>query len=382
MGGVETQAKALAKKLMENGVEIFVITRQRTSNLKKIENIDGIPVIRISPKGPGKFRRWEMIPFALLHLIKMRHKYDVLLVPAFRTLGMPAVIACLLFKKKCILKAENNGEMSGEFFNIGLSKKMGLSIHYIKPFLMIRNRLLRKAHFFVSFSSQISKELADNQVHKKKIVELPNGIDIQKFSPASSDEKIKLRQRLGIPEDKVIAVFTGRLVSWKGLPLLVKVWLEIVSSNPDAVLVLVGAGGEDIHNCEDDLRNFVKDNTLEANVIFTGNVENVHEFLKAADLFVFPSENEAFGNSIIEAMACGLPVITTRTGGPKDIITDKENGLKVTANDFDELFCAINTLITDKSLGVKLGKTARSTVEDNYSIDIVANKYIQLFSSD
>ncbi|MCX9085645.1 MAG: glycosyltransferase family 4 protein [Candidatus Methanoperedens sp.] len=378
---METQAKTLAKKLMENGVEILVITRQRTSNLKKKETIDGIPVTRIPPIGPGKFRRWEMMPFAFLYLLKMRRKYDVLFVPAFRTLGLPAVIVSILFKKKCILKAENNGEMSGEFFEIGFSKKLGLPINYFKIFLLLRNRLLRRANYFISFSSQISDELKSNQVPGYKIVELPNGIDINKFSPSSPDEKIKLRQKLGIPENKVIAVFTGRLVSWKGLPLLVRVWSKVVSNNPDAVLVLVGGGGEDIHNCEDDLRNFVGDNNLEANVIFTGNVENVTEYLKSADIFVFPSENEAFGNSIIEAMACGLPVITTRTGGPKDIITENENGLKVTANDFNELHDAINTLIKDRNLGSKLGQNARSTAQEKYSIDTITRKYIQLFIS-
>ena len=88
-----------------------------------------------------------------------------------------------------------------------------------------------------------------------------------------------------------------------------RVWLEVQRQHPNVKLLVVGAGGLDIHNCEAELKAYVIANGLQDSVHFTGSVENVHEYLQVADIFVFPTENEAFGISLIEAMACGLPAI-------------------------------------------------------------------------
>lgn len=373
VGGMETQAKLLAEELIKNNVETIILTRKLTSNLKKREKIGDVLIIRIPPAGHGNLKRWQILPIAFLYLIILRNKYEYLMVSGFKTLGISAVIASKLLKKKCILKADNKGELSGEFFEPGL-RKLRLSIKFFKPFLLMRNWLLKKADFFVSISSQISYELIDFKVPKNKIINIPNGVDIIKFCPVVFEEKMKLRHNLGISKNQVIAIYTGRLAPYKGVTLLVNIWKKIVLNHPEAVLYILGGGEE-----ETKLKYFVKYNKLETNVIFTDNVENVDEYLKAADIFVFPSKNEAFGISLIEAMACGLPVITTLEGGIKDIISNKNNGIAVPANDFIEFYDAVNMIIEDKTLAASLGKEARKTVEAKYSIEIIVKKYLELF---
>jgi glycosyltransferase involved in cell wall biosynthesis len=82
-----------------------------------------------------------------------------------------------------------------------------------------------------------------------------------------------LRKQLGLPETHTIAVYTGRLVSYKGLPLLLEVWKDIQNQHKNVLLLLVGTGGLDIHNCEADLHEYVKSNDLEQSVHFTGSVK-------------------------------------------------------------------------------------------------------------
>jgi GT2 family glycosyltransferase len=94
-------------------------------------------------------------------------------------------------------------------------------------------------------------------------------------------------------------------------------------------LVLVGEGGGDLDACEDELRRYVAQHTLEGRVRFTGAVDNVPDWLRAADAFVFPTENEAFGLSLVEAMACGLPSVSTVVGGLAEIVQDGVNALVV-----------------------------------------------------
>jgi glycosyltransferase involved in cell wall biosynthesis len=184
---------------------------------------------------------------------------------------------------------------------------------------------------------------------------------------------------LGLPQTGKIAIYTGRLVSYKGLPLLLRVWQEIQRNHPQVSLVLVGTGGLDIHNCEGDLKAYVEANGLQQSVHFTGSVQNVPEYLQASDMFVFPTENDAFPSSLVEAMTCRLPVITTPVGAIKTIVSDQKNGLLVQPGDFQQLCQAIETLLTDPKLAARLGQAGWQTVQDNYSAEIVTRKYINVF---
>jgi glycosyltransferase involved in cell wall biosynthesis len=123
----------------------------------------------------------------------------------------------------------------------------------------------------------------------------------------------------------------------------------------------------------------VQENQLNHSVYFTGDVQNVHEYLQTSDIFVFPTENDAFPLSLIEAMACGLPVISTHIGGIKDILKHRQNGLVVKPGDFQELYGALDLMIADDALLTSLGKAARQTIQDKYSTDIVTKKYIEMF---
>jgi glycosyltransferase involved in cell wall biosynthesis len=146
-------------------------------------------------------------------------------------------------------------------------------------------------------------------------------------------------------------------------------------------LLLAGTGGLDIHNCEAELREYVKSARLEKEVIFLGAVHNVPEYLQAADLFAFPTENDAFPSSIVEAMACALPVVTTPVGAIKTIVTQWETGLLVQPGNFEQLFKALDIMLSDKALASCLGQAGRQIVEERYSAGTTVGEYLSLFES-
>jgi hypothetical protein len=146
------------------------------------------------------------------------------------------------------------------------------------------------------------------------------------------------------------------------------------------VLVLVGEGGGDMHDCEPALRAFVARHGLESQVRFTGPVSNVQDWLQAADVFVFPTENEAFGLSLVEAMACGLPAVTTRVGGLRDFVEHGVNAWAIEPGDAAGLTAGLRALLTDAALAARLGATARETVLARFGEDAVAHAYEQLLS--
>lgn len=380
MGGGETQARALAEGLAARGFEVMVLTRRSDASFRKTERFGSVKVHRLPPVGSQHLKKWGFMLTSLLALMRMRRQYDLIFVSGFRALGISAMIIRLLLKKPCVLKADSLGEMSGDFFSAGLAI-YGLrpSSPGVRLFLRARNSLLRRADCFVAISSAVFSELVGRGVSPGKIAEIPNSVDVARFCPVDAQQKRLLRQVLHLPENGTIVIYTGRLVSYKGLPLLLEVWRAIKSSCQQVHLVLVGTGGLDIHNCEAELKAYVAANEVQESVRFTGRVHNVHEYLQAADIFVFPTEREAFGISLIEAMACGLPVVSTPVGGVKDILQDRQNGLVVQPENPQQLLEALGALITDSSLATRLGQAARQAVQDRYSAKIVTQRYVELF---
>jgi len=380
VGGGETQARTLAEGLVSNVFDVVVLTRRSHAALEKTEQFGEINVHRLPPVGHQHFKKWGLLLTSIPALLKLRQRYDLIFVSGFRVVGVTAVMVSKLLGKPCVLKADSLGEMSGEFFAAGLAK-VGLrpSSLVFRPFLWLRDIILKRADAFVAVSSEVAAELITYGVNTDIIYRIPNSVDTIQFCPVTADERYALRQKLGIPPKHRVVIFTGRLVSYKGLPLLVRVWKEIQLKHSNATLLLVGSGGLDIHACEAELRVYVSEQGLQERVHFTGDVRNVHEYLQASDIFVFPTESEAFGIALIEAMACAIPVISTHAGGVKDIVQHKQNGLVVKPGDFRQLYEALDTLITDHSLSASLGAAARQTVLDRFSTETVTQQYVQLF---
>jgi len=381
IGGGERQAQALAEGLVNNGFAVIVLTRRSDASLKKIEWWEQVAVYRLPPVGNGHIKKWGLLLTSLPALIKLRRQYDLIFVSGFRVIGLSAVLISKLLGKACVLKADSLGEMSGDFFGAGLARlRLSPSSLPFKIFLWLRNNILRRADSFVAICADVATELVTHGVNAGIIEKIPNGVDTSRFRPICHQEKHQLRRILEIPEQATIVTFTGRLVSYKGLPLLLRVWREIQRKHQQVRLLLVGSGGLDIHNCEAELRAYVSTNGLQNSVRFTGSVPNVCEFLQASDIFVFPTENEAFPLALIEAMACGLPVISTPVGGVKDILQHKHNGLVVTPRDFRQLYEALDLLIADRSLSARLGQVARQTVQDRYTANNIDREYAELFA--
>ena len=382
IGGGETQARLLAEGLVANGFSVILLTRRSDPTLKKVEQFGEVTVYRLPPVGRGQLKKWGLMLSSVPLLIKLQRQYDVIFVSGFRIVGMAAVLVSKLFGKACVLKADSQGEMSGEFFREGLAKVGASPSGWpFRLFLGVRNLVLKRADAFTAISADIATELTTVGVPPTAIQMIPNSVDTTLFCPVSERRKGDLRDKLGLPQEGKIAIYTGRLVSYKGLPLLLRVWQVIQEQHPEAYLVLVGTGGLDIHNCEADLRAYAEANGLQDSVHFTGSVhaQRVLEYLQAADLFVFPTENDAFPSSLVEAMTCRLPVIATPVGAIKTIVTHQKNGLVVQPGDFQQLCEAIEMLLTDPKLAAQLGQAGWQTVQDNYSAEIVTRKYINVF---
>jgi glycosyltransferase involved in cell wall biosynthesis len=381
VGGGETQARALAEGLAAGGAQVRLLTRRSRSVSPRREVVGGVAIRRLPPPGRGPFRKWLLALPVGWSLLRLGRDSDAVLVCGFRILGIPAVPIARAFGIPCILKADSVGEMSGSFFDAGLAR-VGLSRGSapVRAALALRHRVLRRADAFVAISSVIERELREAGIAPERIRRIPNGIDPLRFAPAAAAERAQLRERLGLPVEARVVVYTGRLVRTKGLLPLLEAWRGLVATRPDAHLVLVGAGGLDMHACEEELRAFVEEHGLGASVQFAGAVDDVSGHLRAADVFAFPSEDEAFGLSLAEAMACGLACASTDVGGLSDLLRDGENGLRVAAGSPGSLQEALGQLLDDPERRAALGREARRDALARYAIEEVVTAYERLLA--
>jgi glycosyltransferase involved in cell wall biosynthesis len=380
VGGGETQARLLAAGLIERGWSVRLVTRRSRRGTARREEIDGVAVRRLAPAGAGRLKKWGMAPGTLLELLRERESYDLIFVSGFRVLGIPATAAGLMLARPCVLKPDSLGEMSGAWYAPGLAASgIDADGRWVTGLLAARNRLLRRASAFVAISSPVERELLSCGVGRRDIHRIPNGIDVQRFRPASVELKRSLRARLGLPADGPVVTYCGRLVSYKGLPGLIRAWKRVAPRFPGAVLQLVGSGSLDLHNVEQELARQVAAEGLSDSVRLPGAVDDVPERLQASDLFVFPVRQEAFGLALVEAMACGLAAVTTRAGGLADVVTDGQDALTIPEADDDALAGALETLLGDPALRARLGAAARRTAEARFGAAAVADHYDAMF---
>jgi glycosyltransferase involved in cell wall biosynthesis len=381
IGGGETQSRTIADTLIARGFHVTLVTRHSRHDSARREQLEQLEIVRVPPSGPGRWKKWGLSLTAFPALFRSTRNADAVLVVGFRILGAPAVVAARLRGTPCLLKGDSRGEMSGEFFRAGLAQwNLTPQSLLVRLFVGLRNVLLRQADGFVTLSNEMTEEFVGCAIPRTRISRIPNGVDIERFCPAEPAERRELRHKLGLPEGP-IAVYTGRLVASKGLPLMLRAWEALYRQGLAATLVLVGEGGADIRACEPELRTFVRERRLEAIVRFAGAVTDVEDYLRAADCFLFPTTDEAFGLSLVEAMACGLPVASTAVGGIKDFLVDGQNGIVVPVGDEEALKGAIQRLIAGGPAVEALGRAARATVVSRFSREAVADAWVRLIES-
>jgi glycosyltransferase involved in cell wall biosynthesis len=243
-----------------------------------------------------------------------------------------------------------------------------------------RNLLMRDADAFVAMSEAIRREFVAAGVSPERIAHLPHGVDTRRFRPAEAGERSRLRWLLGRGESEVVFCYTGRLLRGKGLETLLSAFGEVARESPEAHLVIVGSGEGQALSVEGALRDEVRRSGLQARVTFAGRRDDVEECLRAADVFVFPSLNEALGISLVEAAACGLPAVASRTGGIVDVVRDGNTGLLVDPGDAPGLAAAMRRLLGDASQRQALGAAARERAVARFDFDASVAQYRALFA--
>jgi glycosyltransferase involved in cell wall biosynthesis len=205
---------------------------------------------------------------------------------------------------------------------------------------------------------------------RSRLLCIPGGVDMDRLHGAMPVD----RSVLGLADEDHVLIWVGRMDPIKGLETLIPAFAKVSLGEGRCKLVLVGDGPT-----RKRVDTLVRRHALGDKVLTLGRRDDVYGLLRMADAFVFPSLTEGFPNSLLEAMAVGLPVVTTDVPGCRDLVTDGENGLLVRPNDVGALHRAVEAVIGDGVLSARLGENAANHVRCHYTLDRCVDRYASLY---
>jgi len=253
---------------------------------------------------------------------------------------------------------------------------------YLKP-KFVRYMFYRMADRYVSKSNVITEIFKKSKINFSKVEEIPYSVDVRKFAPLEMSKKSELRKKLKLWENGIVILFVGGINVRKGVHLLVDAFAQIESRNPEAKLLIVGPTYKYDPKYISKIKEKIIEKKLQDKVHLTEeNADNVEEFMQCSDIFVLPSRQEGFPISIIEAMSSGLAVIGSDIPEiAKAQINNGEDGYLFPTGDVDKLAVIMEKLLRDRDEILRVSKKARKKVQENWSTEIVDDKYRKLYKS-
>jgi len=373
MGGPGRQAVTFAEKYFSKYGSVLVFCR-KMSGLPFYDYNPNIKVHNIWSLSPYVYNLEEIsfmhflisLSFSFSLIISFFRKRKEYNVVHFFGAGLPLILSTLFLKllgKKItatVLAANlgnEAGSLRGRYFFFGI----------------LMNNILKKVDFFIAMTEEIENSLRNDGFQKDRIKKIPNWVDTNKFCQIDTINNMSLRKKIGLGESFTV-LFIGRLVYRKGADLLIRAWKKVILNNPSCILILAGDGIE-----QNNLESLSKNLGIEKEVLFIGHINNAEEYLKAVDVFVLPSRQEGMPTILLDAMACGLPVIASRIGGVVDVVEDGKSGILFEPGDEAGLSFAMIKLVKDEKLRQRLGSEARRRIVEGFSIDRIAEEYIKLY---
>ena len=362
-GGAEKVAFSLAVKMAKSGHDVTVFT----SSVDFKNSHERHQLFEICRYGTVfRIARGNFSPLLLLGPLK----YHIDIAHVHFT-NPPGDLAGLLHGKtrKTPLVVTYHGDGVADYGN--LLRRMLVAFH--NRYLL--SEVLADARVIISPSDNYVNESRFLPKYIKKIITIPNGIDVDEYKACCSKEACRVR--LGLQSDEKVVLFVGNFVQYKGIDVLLRCMPEVVKIVPEVRLVLVGSG-----RIRQDLEKLARCLRIDKHVTFTGFVSENRKILyyRSSDVFALPSTMgpECFPTVILEAMACGLPIVASNISGIPELVRHCENGFLIPPQNVGALSTSLIDLLTNEDLRMKMARNSIKMVK-RYSWENIVRKTEEVY---
>ncbi|OED44767.1 hypothetical protein ACH42_06750 [Endozoicomonas sp. (ex Bugula neritina AB1)] len=346
-GGQEVRILTESEGMMAKGHQVTIACPDY-SNIYREANKRGIKTVALP------IEKKKLSSLKVMHRFLSANEFDV--INTHSSTDSWLVSLCLIWKK----------HRPG----IVRSRHLSTPVHPNRASLW----LYQKGNDFVVTTGERLRQTLhrDNGVALEKMKSVPTGIDDSKFKPAI--DKSTVRKDLGIPADKIIIGILATLRDWKGHEYLFEALTRLQS---DYHLMVIGDGPY-----RPSLEKKIDELGIRDNVSLVGNQENVVPWLQALDIFTLPSYgNEGVPQSIMQAMLCGLPIISTDVGSILEVLIPEKNGICVNTQDAVSLAEALNELITEDDKRQSYGEFSRKFALENCTLNQMVQDMEAIFQN-
>ncbi|HEX4707710.1 MAG TPA: glycosyltransferase [Candidatus Udaeobacter sp.] len=344
VNGVATTIRRMVAASANAGRDLTVVVSR--SEL----SVDNIPIKNFPPIGEFELPEYELQKLSFPPILQMldyiqREKFTEIIISTPGPVGLTGLLAAKM------LNLQTSGIYHTDFPQY---------IRILTEDSFLESVAWRYMHWFYGQldtvfvnSEEYRQSWIKHGLDPAKLKLLPRGLDTELFHPARRDPLFF--EKFGAVNGEVRLLYVGRVSREKDLDVLAAAYRRLRDQHLPIQLLVVGDGPY-----SDALAMSLPE------AIFTGYLtgKELATAYASADVFVFPSTTDTFGNVILEAQACGLPVVVSDSGGPKELVEDRANGLITKSHDAEDFARAIRTLVTDSALRQRMATAARNSVTD------------------
>ncbi len=357
VGGLENGLVNLINHMPEDRYRHVIICLTDSTDFKQRLHRDNVRVVELHKK-PGQ----DWLSFWRFYQVLKQH--GVTLVHTRNLAALEYQIPAFLAGIKHRVHSEHGWDV---FDPDGTNKKYQWLRRFLSPLVQVFIPLSKHLQDYLQYKVNIPS---------KKITRICNGVDAQKFYPGQSKN---ISECAFLNEsDKLIIGTVGRMHGVKDQMTLAQAFVSLMQMKPEYLdfvrLVMIGDGP--LH---EQAMQYLDQAQLSHCVWLPGERKDIADLMRAMDIFVLPSIAEGISNTILEAMATGLPIVATRVGGNPELVESGENGILVNPKAPDTMAKGLDTLIADTEQRKRMGLASRRRVEQQFSIDVMVANYLAVY---
>lgn len=360
-GSYEESIVSLALRLKDKGCRTIAVLCDHPPEHLKDKFINAGCIVERLDLGKSGIQKY----FSLFRILR-KHRPNLIHIRFYYIFSILPIIV-YFFGVRRIIYTDDCSDIPGQTSTYNPLKK---------KIVFLRNKLcLMFTKRIVAISKHVKSRLAKMPgTNSHEITVIYNGVNLNRFIPSTktNDER---KNRFEVPPENKVIIAVAHLIPEKGVDYFLEAAKLLLASEKNLTFLVVGKG-----NHQEKLIDLTNRLGINGNVRFLGLRDDTDEILREADIFVCPSVwNEAFGCVIAEAMGCGKPVIASKVGGIPELVEDGVTGILIPHARPEELAKAINTLLQNNEVALKMGQAGRKRAEEYFDLKMIVDKTIALY---
>lgn len=366
--GASLQCRNLIRALRDQ-VNFTVLTTSTDASLPWQSVVDGTPVRRITVDPRSRVSKAIAIERMASSFLEIAPKIDIVHLHGFSQKSVLVIALAKLLGKRIVIKLTSVGHDDPASIRAG------------GPMMWTA---YRQADAFIGVTPRFAAGFDSTALDRRRFVFIPNGVDLDRFKPASPEIRAELQRQLRIPMGDPVVLFVGFFSREKNPDVLFDAWLALLDRGITSTLVFVGATTGTYYEIDARLAERMKARAQQRGVsdrvVFVESADRIEDYYRAADVFALPTAREGLPNVLLEAMACAVPPVITRLEGVTDWIVDAGvTGELVPTADSAAFAAAISSLLTSPERRQASGTAARASVADRFDIKGTAQQTFEVY---